>query len=200
MYKIFRDVRGIVTAINRDDGVSLPWSIESSSFDEKDPLTIELREWESENGALNLQKLGLDLATIRSAKIVEFVEATAECHELLTAGYSAGEKASWAIKVAESELVMAGRSAEAKFLKIEANQFVGSGEEFSTILVRIARRVLKNRDALQAYSSILVGLRTKWTAWCHNSSLEEIVLIEPRERLIVEFREQCQNLGLPIPF
>ncbi len=49
MYRIFYNQLGQVSAINRiPDGASIPWKNES------DPLTIELIEWEKENGKLDL--------------------------------------------------------------------------------------------------------------------------------------------------
>ena len=54
-YRIFRDNYGVVNAVNRIwDGASLAYNWQTKEFDETDPLTIELRQWEQENGALDL--------------------------------------------------------------------------------------------------------------------------------------------------
>lgn len=47
-YRVFRNSLGKVDAVNREDGAAIPFE------NEADPLTIELREWESEHGALDL--------------------------------------------------------------------------------------------------------------------------------------------------
>lgn len=48
-YKIFRNSEGKVDALNRElDGATVPF------WDETHELTIELRQWEAENGALDL--------------------------------------------------------------------------------------------------------------------------------------------------
>lgn len=47
-YKVFRNDKGKVDAINRNDGATVP------TWDKKDPLTIGLREWEAVNGALDV--------------------------------------------------------------------------------------------------------------------------------------------------
>ncbi len=58
-YRIFRNRQGLVDAINRtSDGVTVP------IWDESDPLTIELRQWELENGALDLSDHFVELAIV----------------------------------------------------------------------------------------------------------------------------------------
>ena len=48
-YRIFRNSLGVVDALNRSpDGATVP------IWDEGDPLTIELRQWEKINGVLDL--------------------------------------------------------------------------------------------------------------------------------------------------
>lgn len=48
-YTVFRNGLGKVDAVNRDsDGATVP------IWDEADPLTVDLREWEAVNGALDL--------------------------------------------------------------------------------------------------------------------------------------------------
>jgi hypothetical protein len=52
---IFRNNLGQVDSVNRIfDGASLPFNYQNKTFDESDPLVIELRQWESQNGALDL--------------------------------------------------------------------------------------------------------------------------------------------------
>jgi hypothetical protein len=54
-YLIFRNNLGQVDSVNRIfDGASLPFNYQNKTFDESDPLVIELRQWESQNGALDL--------------------------------------------------------------------------------------------------------------------------------------------------
>lgn len=55
MYIVYRNNLGQVDAVNRaSDGASLPYNPQTKEFDELDPMVVELRSWEQENGALDL--------------------------------------------------------------------------------------------------------------------------------------------------
>lgn len=55
MYKLSYTTQGILDAINREsDGVSLPFYPATKTFDELDPLVVELRQWEASHEVLDL--------------------------------------------------------------------------------------------------------------------------------------------------
>lgn len=54
-YRISRDNLGVVNSVNRlPDGASLFYYPQTREFDELDPMTVELREWEAENQPLDM--------------------------------------------------------------------------------------------------------------------------------------------------
>jgi hypothetical protein len=176
MYKIFRNSFGIVDAVNRDDGASLAFDPMTQTFDELHPLTIELREWEKEHGALDLSiqpPPPPPLEWVRQQKIDQITCETAYRQDALVAGYASAERDSWDTKIEQSKMFLQTKNLEdAKYLKLEAIATTGdlSEESLLAIVETLAQRILGKADELLSASSRLAGKRTRLISIINKSS------------------------------
>lgn len=176
-YKIFRNDLGVVDAIATTQGASLLFDPQTKTFDESDPLTIELREWEAENGALDLGDHPVDPLTLEQAKAQkkqQIIAIAAAKQEELVAGFAPPEQASWSRKVTEAKAFLAsGVIEDAPMLRVEAIALSGATNE--TVILRytkgLASKILAKSEEMYLSSAAIAGTRSKLVATieaCHN--------------------------------
>jgi hypothetical protein len=74
VYKIFRSDRGKVEAIYHQDGRQMLFDPSTQIFVEDHPWTIELRDWEQDNGELDLSDLNLTPVELNNYRLNFLVE------------------------------------------------------------------------------------------------------------------------------
>lgn len=161
MYQVFRNSQGIVDAINRSDGVSIDFPLQSA-----DPLVLELRAWEQENGALDLRSRPVEPESIeqcKASKKQEIVAIASAKQEELVAGFAPPEQASWARKVAEAKAFLASSLIEdAPMLKVEAIAMTGATN--NTVIFQytqgLAKKILSKSEEMYLNSAAISGKRT----------------------------------------
>jgi hypothetical protein len=166
-YKIFRNDLGVVDAIATNEGASLLFDPLAKTFDESDRLTIELREWEKENGVLDLSDRPVDpltLEELKAQKKQELIAIASAKQEELVAGFAPPEQASWSRKVAEAKTFLAsGVIEDAPMLKAEAITI--SGATNNTVILRytqgLASKILQKSEEMYLGSATIAGMRTK---------------------------------------
>ncbi len=167
MYKIFRNSLGIVDQINSPLGARLPYDLVTKSFDESHELTIALREWEKENGELDLSDRPVDLLTLDQAKAQKkqsIIAIAMQAQEELVAGFAPPEQASWGRKLAEAKAFLAsGLIEDAPMLKVEAIAL--SNAKNNTVILQytqgLASKILAKSEAMYSDSAIIAGTRTR---------------------------------------
>jgi hypothetical protein len=166
MYKVFRIFRnsiGVVDAVNNARGESLPLPL---SDYEDDPLVIELREWEQENGKLDLSDRLVEPQSIEQAKASkkqEIVAIASAKQEELVAGFAPPEQASWGRKVAEAKAFLAsGLIEDAPMLRVEA--IAMSKATGNTVIFQytqgLAKKILQKSEEMYLGSAAIAGKRT----------------------------------------
>jgi hypothetical protein len=123
MYEVFRNSLGVVDAVNKVEGIAASLPLPLKEY-EDDPLVVELRAWEIENGALDLSDRPVDPLTLeqfKAQKKQEIIAIASAKQEELVAGFAPPEQASWSRKVAEAKAFLAsGVIEDAPMLKAEA--------------------------------------------------------------------------------
>lgn len=169
MYKIYRNELGVVDAINHGvSGASIPLE------DITHPLTIELREWEKNNGSLNLQPLTKEellaikypggLEQVKQIALERLIKQTEVTQEALTTGYSATERDTWDKKEKESaDFLVSKDFTNAKYLKLEAAAAAGTNHlpTVTAVATVLAQRVLEKADYLRQTSVKISGDRAR---------------------------------------
>lgn len=166
-YKIFRNNLGKVTAVNDPFGSSLIFDPGTKTFDETDSLTIALRQWEAENGKLDLSDRPIEPLSLDGAKVQkkqEIVEIAIAKQEELVAGFAPPEQASWGRKVAEAKAFLASEKIEdAPMLRAEAIAI--SGAKTESIVLKytqgLASKILAKSEAMYLDSAQIAGTRTR---------------------------------------
>lgn len=166
MYKVFRDNLGAVRAINSPEGNGLPYDPNTKSFDEAHPLTIALREWEAENGVLDLSTRPVEPLTLEQAKAQkkqEIIAIASAKQEELVAGFAPPEQASWARKVAEAKAFLAsGLIEDAPMLRVEAIAMTKATGD--TVIFQytqgLAKKILSKSEEMYLNSAAISGKRT----------------------------------------
>jgi hypothetical protein len=170
MYTIYRNNLGQVDAINALSGSSLVFDPLTKTFDESHPNTIALREWEKENGTLDLSDRPVDPITLDQAKNQkkqEIIAIAINKQEELVAGFAPPEQASWARKVSEAKAFLASSLIEdAPMLKVEAIAI--SGATNNTVIFQytqgLANKILSKSEEMYLSSATISGKRTNLSA------------------------------------
>lgn len=165
-YRIFYNDLGVVDAVNSPDGDSLPFDSLTKTFDETDPLTIALREWEASKGALDLSDRPIEPQSIeqfKASKKQEIVAIAIQKQEELVAGFAPPEQASWTRKVAEAKAFLAsGLIEDATMLKVEAiamSKATGNTAIFQ-YTQGLAKKILHKSEEMYLNSAAIAGKRT----------------------------------------
>jgi hypothetical protein len=166
MYKIFRNILGHVDAINDIHGASLPYDPITKTFDESNPLTISLRQYEAINGALDLSDHPVAPLTLEQAKIQkkqEIIAIASIKQEELVQGFAPPEQASWSRKVTEARAFLAsGEIKDAPMLRTEAIAISGATKE--AIILKhtqgLATKILQKSEEMYMDSATIAGKRT----------------------------------------
>jgi hypothetical protein len=170
MFEQIYDSLGKLESIyTTENGIQVPLVFDSKTktFDESDRLTILLREWEKENGALDLSDRSPDPITLEQAKALkkqEIIEIAAIKQEELVAGFAPPEQASWSKKVSDSEAFLAsGKIEDAGMILPEAIAICESKDE--NVIYRytqgVAKTVLGKSKQMYAATATIAGTRTR---------------------------------------
>jgi hypothetical protein len=151
------------------NGIHVPLSYNSQdkTFDESDHLTIALREWEAENGKLDLSDRPIDPISLDQAKAQKKQEITsiaAAKQEELVKGFAPPEQASWTEKVGKAKAFLAsGKIEDAGMLRDEAIAICQSQSD--AVVLRytqgLATKVLQKSEQMYSTSATIAGTRTR---------------------------------------
>lgn len=170
------------SVVRRPDGASVLFDFQTKTFDELDNLTKQLRDWEIENGELDLSDippLPPPLELVRQQAIDRITQETIYRQEALVAGYASAERDTWDMKIAQAKLFLETNDFDkADILESEAIAFTGISDRKKLELVMngLATKILTKASALPKASAALSGKRNKLIALISKS--ENINFIE----------------------
>ena len=185
MYKIFYDRNGKVSSVHREsDGAQLAFNPETKIFNETDPLVIELRGWEAENGELDLSDKAKEkptIADVRENKQQEIIDAAYDAQNELVAGYAPAEQTSWDKKLIEAAAISHSQNlADAPILQAEAEIMSGATtqEDLLNATLFLAGEIQQKSQQLYVASAQIAGKRTLlWNKVEAATTIEEIEAI-----------------------
>jgi hypothetical protein len=169
MFKKYYNSLGVLESIySFEHGINfpLPFNWQNKTFDESDARVIALRQWEKENGDLDLSDRPLDPVTLDQAKAEKKQEITsiaAAKQEELVAGFAPPEQASWSRKVSEAKAFLAsGKIEDAPMLKAEAIAI--SQSKSDAVIYKysqgLAAKILQKSEEMYISSAGIAGKRT----------------------------------------